>query len=200
MPRSHSRLALIVAAALALGCSDTSWAKKKEKTVPPVVAPAEPLSCRAELKVVSSSAAGVQLAATLHNEGGAPLYLLHSKHMPYVLVPKSDEVVVAYSIQPLPTDRDLGSIATLDTVEVAPHGQLQREVTLKLPLQTSSHFSSAAPYRGELAATVQVTVEFGLIGSALDPRQRHRQVYRQELAAQRLCRSPPVAVQLGAAR
>jgi hypothetical protein len=162
------------------------------QSAPPAApAPAGASACSATLK-----ADGGRLVATVRNDGPAPVYLLQSDRMPYVIVEGADQVVLAWSIQPVPTDRDLGAIATLATVAVAPGTELQRDAALRAPLQVSDHFSGPHAHAGALPATVKVVAEFGVIDEALDPAQRHRQNYPSLVSRQRTCRSAPVTVTL----
>lgn len=165
----------------------------------PAVAPPAPASapgCTATLSVDSQLADGVHLVAVLRNAGPAPLHLLQAARMPYVLVEGGDQIVLAWSIQPLPEDLDLGAIEVLDTVEVPAGGEIRREAALRLPLQVSSHVRGPARYPHTLPATVKVVAEFGLVSQALDPGARHRQSYPALLADQRTCRTAAVAVTL----
>lgn len=165
----------------------------------PLSQPTQPsaVGCSATLSVDSQLADGVRVIAVLHNGGTAPLHLLQAPRMPYVLVEGTDQIVLAWSIQPLPEDLDLGGIEPLDTVEVPAGGEIRREASLRLPLQVSSHVRGPARYPHPLPATVRVVAEFGLVSQALDPKARHRQSYPALLADQRTCRSAPVMVTLG---
>lgn len=155
------------------------------------------LPCSAALRVDAQTADGVRLVASLRNDGAGPVYLLQSERMPYVMVEGSDQVVLAWSVQPIPAGVNLGSIQPLATVEVPAGAEVRREASLRLPLQVSTHLRSPQPYPGSLPATVNVVAEFGMIAQALDPTQRHRQSYRALLADQRICRTAPVSVTLG---
>lgn len=166
---------------------------------PPPSQPTQPsaMGCSATLSVDSQLADGVRVVAVLRNDGTAPLHLLQAPRMPYVLVEGTDQIVLAWSIQPLPEDLDLGGIEPLDTVEVPAGGEIRREASLRLPLQVSSHVRGPARYPQPLPATVRVVAEFGLVSQALDPKARHRQSYPALLADQRTCRSAAVPVTLG---
>jgi hypothetical protein len=154
-------------------------------------------ACSAALRVDAQTADGVRLVASLRNDGAGPVYLLQSERMPYVAVEGSDQIVLAWSIQPIPAGVNLGGIQPLATVEVPVGSEVRREASLRLPLQVSTHLRSPQPYPGSLPATVKVVAEFGLVAQALDPTQRHRQSYRALLADQRICRTAPVSVTLG---
>jgi hypothetical protein len=161
---------------------------------PPAPAP----DCSASLRVESQSPAGVRLVATLRNGGSAPVHLLRSSRMPYVVVEEPDRIVVAWSIQPIPEDLDLGGIEPLDTAELAAGDEVRREATLQLPLQVSTHLRGPHRHEGTLPRTLEVVAEFGLVPDALDPKARHRQNYPALVASQRTCRSPALSVDLGA--
>ena len=141
---------------------------------------------------------GVSVTATLRNGGAAAVQLLQSTRMPYVIVEGPDQIVLAWSIQAIPPDVDVGSIEPLATVEIAAGSEIQRDVTLRLPLQVSTHLRSAHSHPSPLPRTVKVVAEFGLVPDALDPSQRHRQNYTALVASQRTCRSPAVTVTLPA--
>lgn len=153
--------------------------------------------CSATLSVDSQLADGVRMVAVLRNAGPAPLHLLQSARMPYVLVEGTDQIVLAWSIQPLPEGLDLGMIEALDTVEIPAGGEIRRDASLRLPLQVSTHVRGPERYPHQLPATVKVVAEFGLVPQALDPKARHRQNYAALLADQRTCRTAAVTVTFG---
>lgn len=154
-------------------------------------------ACSATLVVDTQTAAGVRLVASLRNDGAGPVYLLQSDLMPYVAVEGPDQIVMGWSIQPIPAGVNLGGIQPLATVEIPAGSELRRETLLRFPLQVSTHLRSPQPYPGSLPATVKVVAEFGLIAQALDPAQRHRQSYRALVAEQRTCRTASVSMTLG---
>lgn len=160
-------------------------------------APSQAPGCSATLRLDSQLADGARMVAVLRNDGPAPIHLLQADRMPYVLVEGTDQIVLAWSIQPLPEDRDLGMIQPLDTVEIPAGGEVRREASLRLPLQVSTHVRGPERYTGQLPATVKVVAEFGLVQQALDPKARHRQSYPALLADQRTCRTAAVAVTFG---
>lgn len=153
--------------------------------------------CSATLTLEAQLADGARMVAVLRNGGPAPLHLLQSERMPYVLVEGTDQIVLAWSIQPVPEDIDVGGIGVLDTVEVPAGGEVRREAVVRLPLQVSTHVRGPARYPGQLPSTVKVVAEFGLVSQALDPKARHRQNYTALLADQRICRAAAVTVTLG---
>jgi hypothetical protein len=154
-------------------------------------------ACSATLVVDTQTAGVVRLVASLRNDSAGPVYLLQSDAMPYVAVEGPDQIVLGWSIQPIPAGVNPGGIQPLATVEIAAGSELRRETSLRLPLQVSTHLRSPQPYSGSLPATVKVVAEFGLIAQALDPAQRHRQSYRALVAEQRTCRTAPASVTLG---
>jgi hypothetical protein len=153
--------------------------------------------CSATLSLDSQLADGVRMVAVLRNAGPAPLHLLQAVRMPYVLVEGTDQIVLAWSIQPVPENLDLGAIEALDTVEIPAGGEVRRDASLRLPLQVSTHVRGPGRYPGQLLATVKVVAEFGLVSQALDPKARHRQNYTALLADQRTCRTTAVTVTFG---
>ena len=163
---------------------------------PPPPSAGSPPDCAASLRVGAPTADGVSVTVTLHNASAAPLQLLQSTRMPYVIVEAPDQIVLAWSIQPIPPDLDLGGVEPLATVEIAAGSDLQRDATLRMPLQVSTHLSSAHPHPSPLPRTVKVVAEFGLVPEPLDPSQRHRQNYTALVDSQRTCRSAAVTVTL----
>jgi len=159
--------------------------------------PSQAPGCSATLRVEAQQADGVRMVAVLRNDGPAPVHVLQAQRMPYVLVEGTDQIVFAWSIQPIPADVDLGAIEVLDTVEIPAGGELRRDASLRLPLEVSTHLRGPQRYPGQLPATVKVVAEFGVVHQALDPKARHRQSYTALLADQRACRTQPVTVTLG---
>lgn len=136
------------------------------------------------------------MVVVIRNTGSTSLHLLQATRMPYVQIEGADQIVLAWSIQPPPEDRDLGMIEPLDTVEVPAGGELRREATLRLPLQISSHVRGPQRYAKPLPEHASVVAELGFVSHALDPKTRHRQSYPALLADQRTCRTPAVTVAL----
>lgn len=170
---------------------------------PPAPSPSSPASpaagssapaCSAALRIDAQTADGVRVVASLRNDGPAPVYLLQSERMPYIAVEGADQIVLGWSIQPVPAGVNPGGIQPLATVEVAAGAEVHREASLRFPLQVSTHLRGPQPYPGSLPDTVNVVAEFGLVAQALDPAQRHRQSYRALVADQRICRTAPVSV------
>jgi len=161
------------------------------------LAPSQTPDCSATLRVDSQLADGVRVVATLRNEGPAPLHVLQSERMPNVLVEEPDQIVLAWSIQPVPANLDPGLIQMPDTVEVPAGTEVRREASLRRPLQVSTHLFSPHLYPGPLPETVKVVAEFGLVPQAVDPKQRHHQNYSALIASQRTCRTAAVTVSLG---
>ncbi|HEX3760102.1 MAG TPA: hypothetical protein VHW23_15405 [Kofleriaceae bacterium] len=166
----------------------------------PASAPASPAAgspapaCSAALRVDAQTAGGVRVVASLRNDSPAPVYLLQSERMPYAAVEGADQIVLAWSIQPVPAGVNPGGIQPLATVEIAAGAELHREALLRFPLQVSTHLRGPDPYPGALPDTVKLVAEFGLVAQPLDPAQRHRQSYRALVADQRTCRTAPVTV------